>query len=194
MVHQYLSAYALGATPERLEEIFNEHASYQRPLSHSIVELTRDNYHEHTGDRDWYASYLNFFKEEIEEHGVEKAVQYWIFKDDMLARLVGAAIHPLIHLGYAFEFDIPYVAAEALASAACAQGYLEPFMVEESNKDNVNESTTLLDLVEKIRVDPSLDGVAKYSDENKLMNVVNSNTAVQKIHEAVFLWNVTGKW
>lgn len=196
MVHQYLSAYALGATPERLQEIFDAHASFQRPLPpHSkVVELTRDNYREHLGNRDWYPSYLEFFKKEIDELGVEKAVQYWIFKDDMLPRFVGAAIHPLIHMGYAAEFDIPYVAAEALASTACAQGYLAPMMVEESNNNTDAIEHTLLDLVEKIRKDPDLDGVAKYSDEAKLMNVVHSNTAVQKIREAVTLWNVNGEW
>lgn len=195
MVHQYLSAYALGATPERLQEIFDAHASFQRPLPpHSkVVELTRDNYREHLGNRDWYPSYLELFKKEIDELGVEKAVQYWIFKDDMLPRFVGAAIHPLIHMGYAAEFDIPYVAAEALASTACAQGYLAPLMVEESNNADPVEHS-LLDLVEKIRMDPDLYGVAKYSDEAKLMNVVHSDTAVQKIREAVVLWNVNGEW
>ncbi|KAI8137021.1 hypothetical protein BJV82DRAFT_636920 [Fennellomyces sp. T-0311] len=132
LVHQLLTAYALGADANQLQKIFDDHAVYQRSLPPSVSDLTRDNYKEYLGNRDAYTSYLNLFKKEIEQHGMCDTIRRWVFADDMLARTVGGAFHPVIHLGYAIEFDLPSVAAEGLALAACSSGKFSYFLPDHS--------------------------------------------------------------
>ena len=38
--------------------------------------------------------------------------------DDMLVRMFGGILHPIIHLGFGIEFEQPAIIAEALAQAA----------------------------------------------------------------------------
>lgn len=52
LIHHVLAAYALGASASRLQEIFVDHASYQRPLPPSQVQLTRDNWTQHLGKKE----------------------------------------------------------------------------------------------------------------------------------------------
>ncbi|KAI9474864.1 hypothetical protein BDB00DRAFT_776255 [Zychaea mexicana] len=128
LVHHYLAAYSLGADNKRLKEIYDDHASYQRKLPPSVGELTRENYKNELGNREAYTSYLRLFQKEIEKYGMVDSIRRWMFADDMLARTVGGAYHPLIHLGYAVEFDLPAVAAEGLAMAACTEANLSPLI------------------------------------------------------------------
>ncbi|KAG2224768.1 hypothetical protein INT45_005292 [Circinella minor] len=121
LVHHYLAAYSMGADNKRLKEIYDDHASYQRPLPPSVGEFTRENFKQQLGKREAYTSYLNMFQKEIENHGMVDTIRRYVFMDDMLARTIGGAFHPLIHLGYAIEFNLPAVAAEALAMAACTE-------------------------------------------------------------------------
>lgn len=115
LTHHYLSAYAMGASAERLQAIYDEHASYQRPLPASVGELHRENYRSQIGNRDAYTSYRDMFQHEINQHGMIHTIRHWIYSDDLLARVVGGAYHPIIHLGYAVEFNLPALAAEGLA-------------------------------------------------------------------------------
>ena len=43
---------------------------------------------------------------------------------DLFARVIGGAFHPLIHIGYGLEFDIPGIVAEGLAMGACTEARL----------------------------------------------------------------------
>ncbi|KAI9258025.1 hypothetical protein BDA99DRAFT_515054 [Phascolomyces articulosus] len=124
LVHHYLAAYSMGADTKRLQEIYDDHASYQRKLPPPVGDLTRENFKQELGKRDAYTSYLRLFQREIEQHGMVDTIRRFVFMDDMLARTVGGAFHPVIHLGYAIEFDLPAVAAEGLAMAACTEANL----------------------------------------------------------------------
>jgi hypothetical protein len=119
LIHHLLAAYSLGASKEKLQEIFDVHAKDQRPLPPSIGEITRENYKDQLGKQEAYTSFLKFYQLEVEKYGTVDTVRRWIWSDDMLARTVGGAFHPLIHIGYGLEFDIPGIVAEGLAMTAC---------------------------------------------------------------------------
>lgn len=111
----------MGANTEQLQKIFDDHSSYQRQIKPVKHQLDRSNYQDHLGDLDAYSDYLAFFKAEIAAHGMVETVRRFIFSGDMLARFLGGVYHPLIHMGYAFEFNLPDICAEALALTACTE-------------------------------------------------------------------------
>ncbi|KAI8997754.1 hypothetical protein BDB01DRAFT_840897 [Pilobolus umbonatus] len=128
LVHQILASYSLGASKERIQEIFNDHASYQLPLTPQKEAITMDNYKKYLNDVDAYSGFLTFFKAEIKSHGMIETIRRWVWSGDFMCRTVGGVFHPLIHIGYALEFNLPGIAAEGLAMAACTDNYLNSFI------------------------------------------------------------------
>ncbi|KAI9264160.1 hypothetical protein BDA99DRAFT_508588 [Phascolomyces articulosus] len=197
LTHHYLAAYALGADMKRLQDIFYAHSSYMRPIPDAVGVLTRETYRNEISNRDAYTSYLNLFKDEIQQHGLVDTVRYWLFKDDMLAHTIGGAYHPLIHLGYALEFNLPNIGAEALAMAACTEP--SPALVMEHVNDKTKEGLPLkeikngtksvMELIQDIHKDTEFDGVVKFTDELKSVSVLNSPKSVAKLREYVAQWN-----
>lgn len=116
----------MGANTERLKEIYDDHASYQRKLPPPVQDINRENFRSQLGNRAAYTSYLEFFQREIAAHGMIDTIRRFVWSGDMLARTLGGAYHPIIHLGYAVEFNLPPLAAEGLAMAACTSGTLKP--------------------------------------------------------------------
>ncbi|KAI7855362.1 hypothetical protein BDC45DRAFT_439079 [Circinella umbellata] len=201
LTHHYLAAFAFGADTKRLQEIFDLHASYQRPIPASITTLTRDTYRKEIRNRDAYTSYLNLFTNEIEKYGVLETVRYWIFKDEMLAQLLGGAYHPLIHLGYAIEFNLPNVTAEALAMMACCEDYPAPVMkhLNDKNEDGeelkqiMNGTQTALTIFQTLYEDSDFDNVIKYTDETKAQNVYDNSVVIKRLREYASQWHYKGK-
>lgn len=125
-----MAAYSLGASKTKIQQIFDEHASYQKPAPPFTSTLTRENYKEHLGKSASYTNFLNLFQSEVEKHGSVDTVRRWVWSGDMLARTIGGVYHPLIHIGYGLEFDIPGIIAEGLAMAACTENYLADLIPE----------------------------------------------------------------
>ena len=201
LVHHYLAAFAFGADTKRLQEIFDFHASYQRPIPAPTTILTRDTYRKEIRNRAAYTSYLNLFTDEIEKHGMLEAVRYWIFKDEMLAQLLGGLYHPLIHMGYAIEFNLPKVAAEALAMMACCADYPAPVIKHLTDKDEegeelkeiTNGTETALDIFQALYADSGFDNIIKYTDETKAQNVYDNAIAIEKLRVYATQWHYKGK-
>ncbi|OBZ85247.1 Oxidoreductase AflY [Choanephora cucurbitarum] len=126
--HHLLAAYSFGASTERLQKIFDINASYQRPMPPSIGEITRENYKQYLGNADAYTSFLSFFKSEIDHFGITETVRRFVWSNDFLARTVGGLYHPLIHIGYGLEFNLPGMAAEGLAMAAMTEDHFLPLI------------------------------------------------------------------
>ncbi|KAI9245865.1 hypothetical protein BDA99DRAFT_527654 [Phascolomyces articulosus] len=192
--HHYLAAYSFGASKERLQAIYDINAKPQRPLPPSVGTLNEDNYDQQLGNRDAYTSYLKFFKTEIDKRGMVDAIRYWTFldgKENMLARVLGSAIHPLIHFGYAVEFNLPSIAAEGLAMAACSEDDLVHFTPAAARfYDNNNGTERIADIITKVKNDSTFKGVVKFTDKYKPVAVLGSfDVAAPKIREYVAQWN-----
>ncbi|KAI9250765.1 hypothetical protein BY458DRAFT_22457 [Sporodiniella umbellata] len=129
-VHHLLAAYSLGASKEKLQEIYEIHAPVQRPLKPSVIKITRDNYKQYLGKADSYASFLTFFQSEVDHFGMLDTVRRWVWHGDFLARTIGGLLHPLIHIGYGLEFELAGVVAEGLSMAACTENNYKPVTPE----------------------------------------------------------------
>ncbi|KAH7028435.1 hypothetical protein B0J12DRAFT_584101 [Macrophomina phaseolina] len=128
VAHQILAIYALGASADDVERIFRREASYQRPrlpFEDSIVRAIADKrkFVDFLDNELRYSSFLVFFQREIEAKGPKAVLDEHLFANDdkanaLLYRLFAGIMHPVIHLGYAFEFNQPAILAEALAMAS----------------------------------------------------------------------------
>lgn len=77
------------------------------------------------GDRLHYWPFLEFWDQETRALGLGATLERYVLSDEanwgnnrMLGRLIGGAVHPLIHVGYGAEFDLPGIMAEGLSMAA----------------------------------------------------------------------------
>jgi hypothetical protein len=73
---------------------------------------------------------VKFFEQQVQELGIRDVLEKYIFSrefnfdhnlnDDeqvrMLDRFVGGVLHPLIHVGYGYEFGLPGIIAEGIIS------------------------------------------------------------------------------
>ncbi|KZO98841.1 hypothetical protein CALVIDRAFT_511677 [Calocera viscosa TUFC12733] len=148
--HHLLAAYDLGAPAALLQSIYDSEARGQRTLDGegSLKDLTIDhkNWTEYVGKPDAYKAYLFFFSQEVKDKGVSETFEKYIFDPsangngtDMRARFFSGAFHPLIQIGYGFEFQDPLVVAEGLAQTAihpttAAAVLLEPLCPTPSSK------------------------------------------------------------
>lgn len=75
-------------------------------------------------------------------------------------KLTVPVAHPLIHLGYAYELDSRTVAIEALALGACFYSPLHKYIDDPAyTKPGEFQSTSLLDILHKVREDKRFDGL-----------------------------------
>jgi hypothetical protein len=76
--------------------------------------------------RRFFAAYLDYFTQIIKSKGIAATVEQVVFSPElnigsgngdnvqpaMLSRFLASALHPLIHTGYGFEFNLPGMVAE----------------------------------------------------------------------------------
>ncbi|KAF2009071.1 hypothetical protein BU24DRAFT_90151 [Aaosphaeria arxii CBS 175.79] len=130
IVHHICTIYALGATPEELQAAYDLNEPYQVSMSHHddgevsvAVDMTDlKAFKSHLGESKHYSDYLHFFQALIAKKGVEAVLKQYLFNDeesgtDLLGRMFSGFLHPILHLGFALEFQQPLLVAEALSSA-----------------------------------------------------------------------------
>jgi hypothetical protein len=207
LAHGILAAYALGATPQRLREIYDNHASEQRPIGDIKKTFTESDWKSKLGDSTYYASYLGFFRNQVVEMGRVKAVTKYMFDNDFIARAFSGAFHPLIHVGYGLEFGVDGIVAEGLAMAAVTSTLMAPFVVRPANPlekvtntvaDQLTISKpdspgkTIAEILQAIREDHDLDDVTSYALGNKTNEVVKNKKVATKLNQYLADWHVSG--
>ncbi|EIW52976.1 uncharacterized protein TRAVEDRAFT_175105 [Trametes versicolor FP-101664 SS1] len=137
--HHLLALYHLGANGDNIKAAYATHTSYQRRAYESPGKITRDNFHEHLADEDYYNAYLKFFSDELLDKGAAAVIEEFIFSPkanieppkpgrepmQMANRFLAGLLHPLIHTGYGCEFGLLGQLAEGLAETA-VHGPLAP--------------------------------------------------------------------
>jgi hypothetical protein len=128
IVHSLLTILAMGATPQELQDRYDDGVPIQRPIPEVDVDLleklsSAGVLHDSIGQIKQYHTFLAFFKQEIEAKGWRAVVLEYVFArtpvaDEILSRMYEGAYHPIIHLGLGIEFEQPAIVAEALAQAA----------------------------------------------------------------------------
>lgn len=183
IVHHLLTIFALGASPAELKKGYDENASYQRPpgkLERAVVDDMHDpeRFKTYLGKERYYHDFLVYFQGEIEKKGWEEVLNEYLFKrderaDDMLVRLYGGFLHPIIHLGFGVEFRQPAIIAEALAQTACHDNWMGGlfFNAEKLAKEGGHppqNTKSIVQLLNEIRSDEKLASAAHWDDGNKI--------------------------
>ena len=128
------------------------------------------------GKAKYYHEFLQYFRDEITKKGWESVINDELLQgsdrtDDLLARLFGGFLHPIIHLGFGVEFRQPAIIAEALAQAAIHNNYMKPFFLSAEKAANQNKdagTTSVVSLLTAIRADKKVSSAAHWSDGNKI--------------------------
>jgi hypothetical protein len=91
--------------------------------------------------------------------------------DDVLVRLHGGFLHPLIQMMYGMEWRQPAIVAEALAQACVHSDAMKEFLLRSEIQANAQAKTqmpAIVDLYEAIRRDAKLANATQMKDPNKV--------------------------
>ncbi|KAK1093495.1 hypothetical protein LTR48_002182 [Friedmanniomyces endolithicus] len=195
IAHHLLTLWALRATDGELQQAYDSNASYQRPpgpLDQSIVTDMHDpaKFTRHLGNERHYHAFMIFFQDQISKSSTPQVINHYLLAgteqaDDLLHRLFGGFLHPLIHLGFALESQQPALVAEALAQAAVHSASMSPFFLraEQAARDRADEpcSKTIAELLDEIHADPEMRAAPRWSDGNKLRDGVMGRAAEKMV-------------
>ena len=97
-VHYLLTSFALGASPDELQNAFDKNAGYQRPalpLTEGIVnKLYNDRYFKSLLGNDVYVpDYTSFFLKRFEQEGWQNVVNLYLFSRNDIAEELLVRLH-----------------------------------------------------------------------------------------------------
>ncbi|KAM3501344.1 hypothetical protein MY10362_005633 [Beauveria mimosiformis] len=126
LVHQLLTLYGTGATPEDMQRGYDNNISYQLKRNEQGKEVQsalHDNFDEAAkeflGRGRYYGNFLRFYQQEIEKLGWQETVlKYLIHKEQNFTRLFSGLLHPYLQLMYGLEWAQPALVAEGLAQTS----------------------------------------------------------------------------
>ncbi|KAH8846713.1 hypothetical protein MCOR27_004244 [Pyricularia oryzae] len=194
IVHHLLSLYGTSAGPSSLKKAWEGNTSYQRPVQPTHASATPAQLadwataKQYLGKEQYYPDFLAFFQREIETSSVADVLNRYVFNegderaDDMLIRLFGGFVHPLIQLMYGIEWNQPVIVAEGLAQACVHRDDLRAFMLgaeklsREQQKQGGDDDKmgSILSLYEAIPRDEKISSAAREEDANKMRDGVLS--------------------
>ncbi|KAK4127105.1 hypothetical protein N657DRAFT_641043 [Parathielavia appendiculata] len=167
MPHILCSAYHLGAESHQLYRIYDEEAKSLEPWKESPSEIAEDDWRDFLGDKRYQRAYVDFFEDALamkHAYNWKKVIDEYMFKGDepLINGLIGGLGHPLIHLGYAYEFDSREIAMEALGLAATQYNFLHKYLDNPSyTRQSSFSSASFLELINKLASDDRFDGLFK---------------------------------
>ncbi|KAJ1915956.1 hypothetical protein IWQ60_008271 [Tieghemiomyces parasiticus] len=133
-----------------------------------------------------YGAYLQFFDEEIRQHGLDAAFR--TYYPSLLAGMFGGLFHPLIHLGYALEFRNELLLGEGFAYACSWYRDLGAIIDETSPQDIPRAATDPWQALQVIAADMSGDFTADAAEpefETRLCGVLARPRMVEKMTQLV---------
>ena len=187
--HMLLANYSLGASVQRLHDIFAIEKEKQRPIPkrHEGFKWT-----EHLGDQDYYADYLDFMTEEVDKLGSVAAIEKYAFDEEhhMLSRWLGGVYHPFIHTGYGIEFGTDGIVAQGLAQLCVHEDSSNVIVqIGDTYKLPATKSEeTALEIAMQTRNDSRLKDVLTFEDSPKYKVLLERRPDLVK--EYVDKWTV----
>ncbi|KAI8945023.1 HypA protein [Xylaria longipes] len=182
--HHLLSLYGIGASPEDIQQGYNDNANYQRSpyqVHPDQVEALKDfdKAKEKLGKEEFYTDFLVFFQSEIDKKGWKEVLNEYLFRgdersEDMLIRMFAGFLHPIIQLMYGIEWQQPAIVAMGLAQAAVHEDNMRKFILtaEEAAKKSTEPMPEITRLFQDVAADEKLAASAHLSDGNKIRDGV----------------------
>jgi len=165
MPHILCSAYLLGASVDQLHHIYEEDSKNLEEWHDSPSEITDLDWQDFYGDKRYQRAYVDFFEDKLTykyNYKWKGVVEEYLLvgEEPLINCLIGGLGHPLIHLGYAYEFNSREIAMEGLALAASQHNFLHKYIDDKSYTNVSSYSTTSpLDILHKIAADKRIDGL-----------------------------------
>ncbi|KAJ2552640.1 hypothetical protein EV175_003238 [Coemansia sp. RSA 1933] len=161
-----LAVFSMGASPKRLQEIFDGNRTMQRPtMPLHETEINASNFTEFLTKEENYPRFLAFFRKELDAAGDDwhAVVKKYTIDSGMFTYLMSGIYHPFIQLGYGLEFDSKAITAMALAQT-CVHNprisesyYSESFEEMRANlASSPDNDVSLLQILEKLRDERSV--------------------------------------
>jgi hypothetical protein len=181
-VHHLGSIYFLGATDDKLEEVYETMCEHLDPYEPSPQEINLSNWRQHLGNKYFCKSYRDFFNEQLTTNGnnwKKKFIEFLLDNKEqpMINSVVSGLGHSLIHIGYAFELDSQVVGIEALTMTAIYYDYLHE--VIDKLQPPKSPSKSALEIFKNIHTDSQLPIYdTPGADNNPEQTVKNCNDRV----------------
>jgi oxidoreductase AflY len=88
-VHHLLGLWALGASPEEIENLYQYNIRYQIPIEKPKRQFAEspdlrdaEAFSKCLGSDDYYSDFMRFFEDEIDRKGVPAVLREYLFKGD----------------------------------------------------------------------------------------------------------------
>ncbi|GLA09613.1 hypothetical protein AnigIFM60653_011944 [Aspergillus niger] len=149
------SSYFLSATAQQLEALYEHEITPLREIDDTFIPgsaISRDTWRAFLGKKLYTVSYVQYFDEELKRNNGDwkKLLQEYL------------AIHPFIHLAYAWELQSPTVTTETM-SLGCTENMEAHGLLENYPPDNSTYKTSsLADIIKRIHDDKRFDGLFEY--------------------------------
>ncbi|KAK4170392.1 cell cycle checkpoint protein RAD17 [Cladorrhinum sp. PSN259] len=167
MSHILCSAYVLGADSKQLYHIYDEESKQLEPWKDSPSEVLEEDWRDFLGDKRYQRAFVDFFEDALAMKHSYKwrgVVEEYMFQGDepLINCLIGGLGHPLIQLGYAYEFDSREMAIEALGLAASQYSFLHKYSDDSGYTQKAPfSSTSPTELLNKLASDSRFDKLFK---------------------------------
>lgn len=185
IAHQLLTIYALGATPDQIQGAYDRNKTYQRPQDNEDeenVENLKDpaTWRKCLGKQEYYTDFLRYFQHEMESKGWQTVVNEYLFTrderaEDLLVRLFGGFMHPLIHLGFGVEFEQPAIMCEALAQTACHDTWIGGLLLKAEDMANEKKGSKAGETVSKALENLNLKSTKNGKSLPELLDEIQTN-------------------
>ncbi|KAL2020282.1 hypothetical protein VTK56DRAFT_8606 [Thermocarpiscus australiensis] len=200
MAHHLLALWALGASPNEINAMWEYNETYQTSLETDDAKGSPSKdlreaavFERCLGDNNCYADFLKFFENEVAEKGVPATVREYMFKDDdrantIFCRMFSDLEHPIITLGCGLEFQQPSIVAEALAGACVHETWPATFLlptekyVSSAAQDVLPPSRPFLDMLDSLRNDSVVASGVKHTDPfNKIADGLLTRVSAERL-------------
>ncbi|TRX89488.1 hypothetical protein FHL15_009657 [Xylaria flabelliformis] len=170
--HHLLSLYGIGASPEQIQQGYDDNANYQRApyqVHADQIEALKDfdKAKEKLGKEEFYTDFLAFYQGEIDKKGWKEVLNEYLFKgdersEDMLIRMFAGFLHPIIQLMYGIEWAQPAIIAMGLAQASVHEDHLRKFFLtaEQAAKKSNDKMPEIASLFLDVAAEDASGGLA----------------------------------
>ena len=167
------SAYILGADSDQLNHIYEAESRHLDEWVDSPGEISRHDWREYLGKREYQRAYLDFFEDELVKHNYDWQAllnEYLLTgKEPLINNLIGGLGHPLIHLGYGQEMSSRTVAIESLVLGACFYNDWHVYLDDPKyTKPAPNPSDSLFTILDRVARDPKFDNLSDHQGTDNI--------------------------
>lgn len=147
--HGLYTLCALGASTSRLQQFYDMYVKKLEPISKSSTTIDSSNWNTNIGSKGSYSDYLRYFDNELETNGLKSTFD--LYFTQLMGESLGAALHPLINVGYAMEFKNPILLSEGLAYICITPLRDTSQILNGADTVRPNNDTKIFQLIEELQ-------------------------------------------